>query len=140
MAAMLMVPSQTVWAAPLPEGQVNAGTSAETSESSPVKKATASSADKEVHTSGKKTAATVSSASRQPKEEIRFNTGNAEVSVVSQEDFFEHDLGDVYFEEDGSYTASTVSPDLMVSVPLASCPSAPSFAFRRIFARLDSSP
>ena len=24
MAAMLMVPSQTVWAAPLPEGQVNA--------------------------------------------------------------------------------------------------------------------
>ena len=57
MAAMLMVPSQTVWAAPLPEGQVNAGTSAETPESSPVKKATASSADKEVHTSGKKTAA-----------------------------------------------------------------------------------
>ena len=104
MAAMLMVPSQTVWAAPLPEGQVNAGTSAETPESSPGKKATASSADKEVHTSGKKTTATVSSASRQPKEEIRFNTGNAEVSVVSQEDFFEHDLGDVYFEEDGSYT------------------------------------
>lgn len=39
-----------------------------------------------------------------PAEEIRFNTGNHEVSVVSYEDFFDRELGDAYFEEDGSYT------------------------------------
>lgn len=39
-----------------------------------------------------------------PEEEIRFNTGNHEVSVVSYEDFFDRELGDAYFEEDGSYT------------------------------------
>ena len=106
MAVLLMVPSQMVWAAPMPEGQVNDGTSAEKkkSESSLVKTATASSADEEVHNGWKEITATPSSASWKPKEEIRFNTGNAEVSVVSREDFFEHDLGDVYFEKDGSYT------------------------------------
>ena len=89
MAVLLMVPSQMVWAAPMPEGQVNDGTSAEKkkSESSLVKTATASSADEEVHNGWKEITATPSSASWKPKEEIRFNTGNAEVSVVSREDF-----------------------------------------------------
>lgn len=40
----------------------------------------------------------------QPEEEVIFNTGNQEVSVVSPEDFYEYDLGDVCFDEDGSYT------------------------------------
>ena len=39
-----------------------------------------------------------------PADEVRFNTGNYEVSVVSQEDFFDNELGDAYFEDDGSYT------------------------------------
>ncbi len=37
-------------------------------------------------------------------DEIRFNTGNQEVSVVSCEDFWENEVGDAFFEEDGSYT------------------------------------
>ncbi|MBO5143903.1 MAG: hypothetical protein J6C19_00005 [Lachnospiraceae bacterium] len=37
-------------------------------------------------------------------EEIIFNTGNAAFHVVTKEDFFERELGDAYFEEDGSYT------------------------------------
>ncbi|MGN0158803.1 MAG: putative Ig domain-containing protein [Brotaphodocola sp.] len=37
-------------------------------------------------------------------EEIRFNTGNQEFCIVSQEDFIEQEIGDAYFEEDGSYT------------------------------------
>lgn len=41
---------------------------------------------------------------RQPEEEVIFNTGNQEVSVVSQEDFYDYNLGDVCFDEDGSYT------------------------------------
>ncbi len=52
-------------------------------------------------------AATPSSAdllSDVPEEEIRFNTGNQEFSIVSQEDFFEKEIGDAYFEEDGSFT------------------------------------
>ena len=32
-----------------------------------------------------------------------FNTGNHVYRVVSREDFFDHELGDAYFEEDGSY-------------------------------------
>ncbi len=40
----------------------------------------------------------------QPEEEVIFNTGNQEVSVVSPEDFYDYDLGDVCFDEDGSYT------------------------------------
>ena len=39
-----------------------------------------------------------------PKEEICFNTGNHVFSVVSREDFFDNELGDACFEEDGSYT------------------------------------
>lgn len=37
-------------------------------------------------------------------EEIYFNTGRKTYQVVSKEDFFEKEIGDVYFEEDGSYT------------------------------------
>lgn len=37
-------------------------------------------------------------------DEVSFNTGNHVWSVVSPEDFWENDLGDVCFEEDGSYT------------------------------------
>ena len=37
------------------------------------------------------------------EEEILFNTGNHVYRVVSREDFFDHELGDAYFEEDGSY-------------------------------------
>ena len=36
-------------------------------------------------------------------EQIIYNTGSFNVHVVSAEDF-ENDLGDAYFEEDGSYT------------------------------------
>lgn len=37
-------------------------------------------------------------------EKILFNTGRKNYQVVSKEDFFDKDLGDAYFEEDGSYT------------------------------------
>ena len=41
---------------------------------------------------------------REPEEEIIFNTGSQEVSVVSEEDFYDYSLGDACFDEDGSYT------------------------------------
>lgn len=48
--------------------------------------------------------ATDSNAKQEKKEEqIIYNTGSFNVHVVSEEDF-ENDLGDAYFEEDGSYT------------------------------------
>lgn len=37
-------------------------------------------------------------------DEVKFNTGNHVYSVVSRDDFFDKDIGDGYFEEDGSYT------------------------------------
>lgn len=40
----------------------------------------------------------------EPSEEIRFNTGDCTFRVVSREDFFDRELGDACFEEDGSYT------------------------------------
>lgn len=47
--------------------------------------------------------ATASNAER-AEEMISFNTGNYKVHVVSKEDFEENEIGDAYFEEDGSYT------------------------------------
>lgn len=38
------------------------------------------------------------------KEEIIFNTGKHEYSVVDRDSFFEDEIGDAIFEEDGSYT------------------------------------
>lgn len=38
------------------------------------------------------------------EEGILFNTGNHVYQVVSREDFFDNELGDAFFEEDGSYT------------------------------------
>ena len=37
-------------------------------------------------------------------EYVAFNTGSYQVKVVSEEDFLEQEVGDAYFEEDGSYT------------------------------------
>ena len=37
---------------------------------------------------------------REPEEEIIFNTGSQEVSVVSEEDFYDYSLGDACFDED----------------------------------------
>ena len=39
-----------------------------------------------------------------PGDEVKFNTGNHVWSVVSYEDFWDNNIGDGYFEEDGSYT------------------------------------
>ncbi len=39
-----------------------------------------------------------------PKDEVKFNTGNHVYSVVSKDDFFDKEIGDACFEEDGSYT------------------------------------
>lgn len=39
-----------------------------------------------------------------PSDEVRFNTGSCVFSVVGREDFFDNELGDAPFEEDGSYT------------------------------------
>ncbi len=41
---------------------------------------------------------------KKPLEEVMFNTGSHVYSVVGREDFFDHELGDACFEEDGSYT------------------------------------
>lgn len=41
---------------------------------------------------------------KNPDEEVIFNTGLNEFSVVSYEDFLDYGLGDTYFDEDGSYT------------------------------------
>lgn len=38
------------------------------------------------------------------EDEVKFNTGNHVFSVVSREDFFDRELGDAFFDEDGSYT------------------------------------
>lgn len=38
------------------------------------------------------------------EDEVKFNTGNHVYSVVSRDDFFDKEIGDAYFEEDGSYT------------------------------------
>lgn len=37
-------------------------------------------------------------------DEVSFNTGNCKYSVVSKEDFFDNELGDAFFEDDGSFT------------------------------------
>lgn len=37
-------------------------------------------------------------------DEVKFNTGNHVYTVVSKEDFLEKEIGDAFFEEDGSYT------------------------------------
>lgn len=47
---------------------------------------------------------TASPSNAEPQEEVIFNTGNVDFHVVSYEDYFDHELGDAYFEEDGSYT------------------------------------
>ncbi len=39
----------------------------------------------------------------EPEELVIYNTGNTEIQVVSYEDFVERELGDAYFEEDGSF-------------------------------------
>lgn len=44
-------------------------------------------------------------------EEIIYNTGNREISVVSYEDFTDYGLGDEHFEEDGSYTIEIPETD-----------------------------
>ena len=41
---------------------------------------------------------------KEPLDEVKFNTGKHVYSVVGREDFFDHELGDACFEEDGSYT------------------------------------
>lgn len=41
---------------------------------------------------------------KEPSEEILFNTGSCVYSVVGKEDFYDNDLGDACFEDDGSYT------------------------------------
>ena len=38
------------------------------------------------------------------EDEVKFNTGKHVYSVVSKDDFFDNEIGDAYFEEDGSYT------------------------------------
>ena len=40
----------------------------------------------------------------EPSEEVLFNTGKCVYSVVGRKDFFDYNLGDVCFEENGSYT------------------------------------
>lgn len=37
-------------------------------------------------------------------DEVKFNTGNHVYTVVSKEDFLEKEIGDAFFEEDGSFT------------------------------------
>ena len=58
----------------------------------------------ETQSSGTKTASASETERTEARDEVRFNTGNYEFSVVSQEDFFDRDLGDDYFDDDGSYT------------------------------------
>lgn len=38
------------------------------------------------------------------EDEVKFNTGNHAYSVVSRDDFFDKEIGDAYFKDDGSYT------------------------------------
>lgn len=57
-----------------------------------------------LQSSGTKLASTSDAERTEARDEVRFNTGNYEFSVVSQEDFFDWDLGDDYFDDDGSYT------------------------------------
>lgn len=45
------------------------------------------------------------------EDEVKFNTGNHVFSVVSREDFFDRELGDVFFDEDGSYTINIPEPN-----------------------------
>ncbi len=47
----------------------------------------------------------------EPQDEVKFNTGNHVFSVVSREDFFDNELGDAFFEEDGSYTINIPEPN-----------------------------
>ena len=51
----------------------------------------------------KKSLRTPNNAAKSAKDEVKFNTGNNIVTVVSKEDW-KNELGDAYFEEDGSYT------------------------------------
>ena len=46
---------------------------------------------------------TASNSERSSKDEVKFNTGNGQVSVVDRETFDQGE-GDAFFEEDGSYT------------------------------------
>ena len=45
------------------------------------------------------------------EDEVKFNTGNHVFSVVSREDFFDWELGDAFFDEDGSYTINIPEPN-----------------------------
>ncbi len=42
--------------------------------------------------------------SNEAEEEVKFNTGSHVFTIVSKEDFFDRELGDGFFEDDGSYT------------------------------------
>lgn len=99
LAAVLMVPAQPVMAEPLPvetgqkEGFLTASDSNAASDTGVEKP------------SEKLTVATSSNAVvKIPSEEVIFNTGNHGFHVVSHDDFVNKELGDAFFEEDGSYT------------------------------------
>lgn len=67
---------------------------------------TASSSNAVMDTGAEKSAMATSSnaAVKVPSEEVVFNTGNHEFSIVSYDDFMNKELGDAFFGEDGSYT------------------------------------
>lgn len=90
LAALLMLPSQPVMAEKLQTPVIL--------QEDHVLKASPSGAEKKAEDVVE---ATLSNAQR---EKVIFNTGSCEFSVVNYEDFMNHEIGDAYFQEDGSYT------------------------------------
>ncbi len=111
MAALLMVPSQSIMAgAQLPSQDLVLEEAAEKGEKE--KKASPGNAQEAEEKKGEEKAEEQEKASAKKlekkavveKEEIIFNTGKHEYSVVDRDSFFEEEIGDAVFEEDGSYT------------------------------------
>lgn len=109
LTALLMFPGQPVSAAP--ETSLKTYENVETTETMVTGKEDKATPDDVGREEKKATSDTAEKADKLEKtekadetEEVRFNTGNYEFSVVSREDFIDNGLGDACFEEDGSYT------------------------------------
>ena len=99
LAVLLLMPTQPVMAANIGLQDIDA-VKEKQSEKEELKK---DSEKKISEAIDKKSLRTPNNAAKSANDEVKFNTGSNIVTVVSKEDW-KNELGDAYFEEDGSYT------------------------------------
>lgn len=101
LAVLLLMPTQPIMAANIGLQDIDTAKEQELGKEETKKE---KDSGKEIgETADEKSLRTPNNADKSAKDEVKFNTGNNIVTVVSKEDW-KNELGDAYFEEDGSYT------------------------------------